>query len=139
MLDRALTKEKVSLEVVLENINAAVDSLALCRFTSFSLSEEYYSRMLSSVTGVEYSENDFIKVGERIWNLERLFNNKAGFTHEDDTLPSRLTSEPISSGPAKGQVCRLDEMLQDYYKSRGWDEKGRPLKYKLKELGLENV
>jgi len=139
LLDRALTKEKVSLEVVLENTNAAVDSLALCRFTSFSLSEEYYSRMLSSVTGVEYSENDFIKVGERIWNLERLFNNKAGFTHEDDTLPSRLTSEPISSGPAKGQVCRLDEMLQDYYKSRGWDGKGQPLQYKLKELGLENV
>lgn len=139
LLDRTLTGEKVSLEVVLENLNAAVDSLALCRFTSFALSEEYYSRMLVSVTGVEYSENDLLRIGERIWTLERLFNNKAGFGKEDDTLPYRLLHEPVPSGPVKGQVCRLNEMLPQYYRARGWDELGRPTEKKLAELGLSDV
>lgn len=139
LLDRKLTAEKVSLEVVLENINAAVDSLALCRFTSFALSEEYYSRLLKSVTDVDYSENDFVLLGERIWNLERIFNQKIGFTHKDDTLPERILSEPVKNGPAKGQVCRLDEMLPGYYRARGWSTKGVAHSRKLKELGLEDV
>ena len=139
LLDRMLTGEKVSLEVVLENLNAAVDSLALCRFTSFALSEEYYSRMLTSVTGEEYSENDLLRIGERIWNLERIFNNKAGFSHEDDTLPYRILNEPVTSGPAKGQVCRLGEMLPQYYRARGWDTQGRPTERKRAALGLSDV
>jgi aldehyde:ferredoxin oxidoreductase len=139
LLDRTLTGEKVSLEVVLENLNAAVDSLALCRFTSFALSEEYYSRMLTSVTGVEYSENDLLHVGERIWNLERIYNNRAGFTHMDDSLPFRILHEPVSSGPAAGQVCRLGEMLPQYYRARGWDEHGHPTDRKLAALGLSDV
>jgi len=139
LLDRDLTKEKVSLEIILENQIAAVDSLVLCRFTGFALSEEYYSRMLVSVTGEEYSENDFIKIGEKIWNTERLFNNRAGFTNADDSLPSRITGEPVLEGPAKGKVCRLSEMLPLYYRARGWDEEGRPRKEKLAELGIEDV
>ncbi|MHC1605437.1 MAG: aldehyde ferredoxin oxidoreductase family protein, partial [Candidatus Methanofastidiosia archaeon] len=139
LLDRFLTEEKVPLEIILENLNAAVDSLVMCRFTSFALSEEYYSRMLSSVTGTEYSENELIKIGEKIWNLERLFNNKAGFTYKDDKLPRRMMSEPISEGPAKGQVCKLNEMLGEYYLSRGWDDRGRPTARKLEELGLADV
>ncbi|HOP09708.1 MAG TPA: aldehyde ferredoxin oxidoreductase C-terminal domain-containing protein, partial [Candidatus Methanofastidiosa archaeon] len=139
LLDRDLTKEKVSLEVVLENLNAAVDCLALCRFTGFALSEEYYSRMLSAVTGVEYTENEFISIGEKIWNIERIFNNRAGFTKEDDRLPKRLLEEPVREGPAKGKVCRLDEMLPLYYKARGWDDEGAPMDHKIRELGIENV
>jgi aldehyde:ferredoxin oxidoreductase len=63
--------------------------------------------------------------GERIWNLERDFNNKAGFTAKDDTLPRRLTTEPAKTGPAKGKVNGLAEMLPEYYKLRGWDENGQ--------------
>ncbi|MCC7569295.1 MAG: aldehyde ferredoxin oxidoreductase family protein [Candidatus Methanofastidiosa archaeon] len=139
LLDRTLTTEKVSLEVVLENLNAAVDSIGMCRFTSFALSEEYYSRLLSSVTGVDYSEEGLLRLGERIWNLERLYNNRAGFTSEDDTLPSRILHEPVPSGPSAGHVCRLHEMLPDYYRARGWDEQGRPRQKKLAEVGLDHV
>jgi len=78
-----------------------------------------------------------MKAGERIHNMERLFNLKAGFTNKDDTLPLRLLKEPIPSGPSKGEVCQLDRMLPEYYKLRGWDKEGVPTKEKLRELGLE--
>jgi len=139
LLDRDLTKEKVSLEIVLENLNAAVDSLVMCRFTGFALSEEYYSRMLSAVTGIDYTENEFIRIGEKIWNVERMFNNRAGFTEKDDRLPRRLTDEPIPEGPSEGKVCRLHEMLSLYYRARGWDDKGAPTNQKIIGLGIEDV
>ncbi len=77
-----------------------------------------------------------MQAGERIWNLERLYNLKAGLTHKDDTLPKRLLEEPIKTGPNAGKVHRLSELLPDYYKLRGWDDKGVPTSAKLKELGL---
>ncbi|MBN1333686.1 MAG: aldehyde ferredoxin oxidoreductase, partial [Synergistales bacterium] len=76
--------------------------------------------------------------GERIWNLERLFNLREGLNPEkEDTLPKRLLNEPIPSGPSEGKVSRLKEMLPEYYKLRGWDEKGIPTDEKLRELGLK--
>ena len=77
-----------------------------------------------------------MKAGERIYNLERIFNLGAGFTAADDTLPKRLLEEPIPEGPSKGYVCKLDEMLPEYYELRGWDKEGRPTDAKLKELNL---
>ena len=77
-----------------------------------------------------------MKAGERIFNLERLFNLGAGFTRKDDTLPERFLKEPLPEGPAKGKVAMLDEMLPEYYVLRGWDKSGRPTENKLKELGL---
>ena len=67
------------------------------------------------MTGVDYSTEEFMKTGARIWNLERLFNLKAGLTGEDDTLPPRLLNDPIKTGPSKGEVSNLDEMLPEYY------------------------
>ena len=80
----------------------------------------------------------FIQAGERIWNLERLFNLKAGLTKKDDTLPERLLNMPVPEGPAKGMVSRLPEMLPEYYQLRGWDENGIPTEQRLKELQLES-
>jgi aldehyde:ferredoxin oxidoreductase len=77
-----------------------------------------------------------MKVGERIWNLEKLFNMKAGLTRKDDTLPKRLLSEPMPAGPAKGLTVPLDEMLTEYYRLRGWDDQGAPTQEKLASLGL---
>ena len=77
-----------------------------------------------------------VKAGERIFNAERLFLVRAGLNKKDDTLPSRLTSEPMPAGPAKGQICELDRMLPMYYQLRGWDDEGRPTRKKLEELGL---
>jgi aldehyde:ferredoxin oxidoreductase len=78
-----------------------------------------------------------MKAGERIWNLEKIFNLKAGITGKDDRLPDRLLKEPMPGGPAKGKVAELSKMLPEYYQLRGWDKEGVPTKEKLKELGLE--
>jgi aldehyde:ferredoxin oxidoreductase len=71
-----------------------------------------------------------------VWNIERLFNIKAGFTTKDDTLSQRMLKEPMPEGPAQGQVCRLNEMLSEYYQIRGWDPQGVPTQEKLKSLSL---
>ena len=78
-----------------------------------------------------------MKCGERIWNLERLFNLKAGFSSADDTLPPRLLGDPMPEGPHKGRVSRVPEMLPRYYEARGWDARGVPTPEKLAELGLD--
>jgi aldehyde:ferredoxin oxidoreductase len=75
-------------------------------------------------------------IGERIWNLERLFNLREGFGRNDDTLPRRFLSEPLTTGPTKGQVVELDKMLDEYYRARGWDNEGRPTRRTLERLGL---
>lgn len=76
-------------------------------------------------------------VGERIWNLERLFNIREGFGRRDDTLPHRLLYEPLQDGPTKGQIVELEPMLNEYYRSRGWDDDGRPSKRTLQRVGLK--
>ncbi|MEE8381721.1 MAG: aldehyde ferredoxin oxidoreductase family protein [Thermodesulfobacteriota bacterium] len=119
-----------------QNATAVINSIGMCVFTSFALQFSDYGSLLRAVTGLTYSDDDLLKAGERIWNLERLFNLKAGFTKKDDTLPPRLLNEPIPSGPAKGEVCDLHQMLPEYYKLRGWDEEGKPTKEKLAELDL---
>lgn len=77
--------------------------------------------------------------GERIWNLERLFNLREGFTKKDDCLPPRFSQESLPRGHSKGQVVDLEPMLEEYYRLRGWDKDGVPTEEKLKELGLEQL
>jgi len=93
--------------------------------------------MIVAATGFDYSTDDVMKCGDRIWNLERLFNLKAGIKPEEDTLPKRFLEEPLPEGPQKGAVVKLRELLPEYYKVRGWSEKGIPTEEKLKELELE--
>ncbi|HNR61169.1 MAG TPA: aldehyde ferredoxin oxidoreductase C-terminal domain-containing protein, partial [Thauera sp.] len=76
------------------------------------------------------------EVGERIWNMERMFNNAAGFTAKDDNLPPRLTQEPAKTGPAKGLVNGLAKMLPEYYQVRGWTPEGQPTAETRARLGL---
>ncbi|MGQ9596496.1 MAG: aldehyde ferredoxin oxidoreductase family protein [Thermoproteota archaeon] len=135
-IDRFSTVNKAGLVIYQQNLYAAMDTLIACRFTGYGLDEEYYSRLLSAATGVRYSAEDLMLVGERVWNLERLFNLREGFSRRDDTLPKRLLSEPLATGPTKGQVVELDKMLNEYYRARGWDDEGRPTERVLKRLGL---
>ena len=134
MVDRLKTEGKAGLLVLFQNISAAVDSLVLCRFSQFALNPEHYARMLSAVTGIEYTDTDLLTIGERIYNLERLYNVKAGAG--EDTLPKRLLTEKLSAGHSKGHVVHLDVMLQEYYTIRGWDDKGRPEKETISRLGI---
>ncbi|MCX8173438.1 MAG: aldehyde ferredoxin oxidoreductase family protein [Thermoplasmata archaeon] len=134
MVDRLKTEGKAGLTVLLQNISAAVDSLVLCRFSQFGLNPEHYAEMLSAATGIDYSDTDLLLAGERIYNLERVYNVRARVP--GDTLPKRLLTEKLKEGHSKGYVVELDTMLRQYYEIRGWDENGVPLKETLKRLGL---
>jgi aldehyde:ferredoxin oxidoreductase len=90
----------------------------------------------AAATGVGYTYEEMVKVGERTWNLERLWNLKAGFTKADDSLPERLLKKAHTDGPSAGVTVQLNVMLPVYYKERGWDEEGVPSPEKLSELGL---
>ena len=128
--DRLTFSGKAALVQTLQDEMAAFDSLALCRFAWPDMSENEFANLLSAATGVHYSISEFMKCGERIWNLERLFNVKAGFTKKDDTLPERFfKSDGINR-------AGFDKALDEYYGLRGWDENGVPTEEKLRELGL---
>jgi aldehyde:ferredoxin oxidoreductase len=86
-----------------------------------------------------YTAEDVVKIGERTWNLERLFNLEAGLTKADDTLPQRLLKDAHKSGPSAGVVVDLDAMLPVYYRERGWSADGVPTPEKLAELGLASA
>jgi len=136
VMDPRITEGKAGLDITFQNLTAALDSAGACLFSTFGIGAPELAEMLSAVTGVEYSVDEFMKIGERIWNQERLWNLTQGYTTADDTLPERLLKDPIKTGPAKGEVNRLGEMLPEYYQLRGWDDKGVPSKAKLKELSL---
>jgi aldehyde:ferredoxin oxidoreductase len=135
-LDPFETEEKAGWLKIFQDLTAVVDSVGMCLFNTFALGGPEVLEYLEAATGIEMSLDELMKTGERIWNLERLFNFRAGLTGKDDRLPDRLLKEPISSGPAKGRVVELAKMLPEYYELRGWDKEGQPTKARLKELGL---
>ncbi|NQU62802.1 MAG: aldehyde ferredoxin oxidoreductase, partial [SAR324 cluster bacterium] len=121
-----------------QNETAFVESCGLCVFP-YMLTEdgiEYAAEYYTAATGLYYSEDDVRKLGERIFNLEREFNRRLGFTRKDDALPRRLTEEPHPEGIGEGNVVPLEEMLDRYYELRGWSNDGLPSKEKLSELGI---
>ena len=113
------------------------DSCGACKFMGMVLTPADWALLISKGTGLDLTEDEFKKTGERIYNLERAFNIREGATRADDTLPARLLEEPMPEGPGEGQVVNLDVLLDAYYEFRGWDKNGKPTPEKLKELGLE--
>jgi len=138
-LDPDSIEEKPAWLKAFQDLTASFDSSGLCLFTTFAIGGEELAAQMTAATGIPYTADTIMKAGERIWNLERLFNLAVGFTSADDTIPSRLMSEPIPTGPAKGKISRLPEMLPNYYQVRGWDESGVPTDAKLAELGLARL
>jgi len=135
---------KVASAIATQHLTAVGDSLVLCRFAmeaalGLAINDEY-GDLLGAVTGWGPTTAELTAVGERIVNLERIFNVKEGIGRNDDALPYRVMSEGIPQGPHKG--CRtpsgkLDELLDSYYQSRGWDKNGIPGLERLRLLGLE--
>ena len=121
-----------------QEMTAIMDSLGLCNWPLMGLKINNFVLMVNSCLGTSYKAEDLLMIGERIWNIERLFNLSAGFDHSKDMLPERFLKEEIREGPAQGQINRLGEMLPEYYRLRGWSENGEPLPETLKTLGLEN-
>jgi aldehyde:ferredoxin oxidoreductase len=135
-LDPLSLEGKAAWVKIFQDLTAVIDSLGLCLFTSFALGAEDYKDMFNAIVGQDLTTESLLQTGDRIWNLERLFNLKAGVSPDQDRLPRRLVSEPIPSGPAKGNVHRLPELLPEYYKERGWNEQGLPTEEKLAELAI---
>ncbi len=141
--DRRSTKDKPAFAARSQHFTAVGDSLVLCRFTAergFGLFlDEPYARMVRAVTGWDVTVEELERVGERIVNLERLFNVREGVRRAQDTLPWRVMHEPIPEGPSAGMHCPPDElgaMLDAYYALRGWDADGVPTASRLATLDL---
>ncbi|MFK9094676.1 aldehyde ferredoxin oxidoreductase family protein [Bacillus salipaludis] len=133
--DRLQPEGKGELLKVFQDMLAFSDSMNICKFSSFSENAEHYAEQYSAMTGVQLTADDVMKAGERIYNLERYYNNLAGFNkREDDFLPKRFTEEP-ASGNSSGVVSRMDIMLEEYYQVRGWQD-GLVPNEKLRELGI---
>lgn len=140
--DRFSTERKGELTKWNQDLTALFETGILCSFipSMGMLSVGTFGKMMAAATGYkDFADPDYLwKAGERIFNLERMFNVREGFGVDDDIFPKRLTSEPMPAGPSKGQVFELDELRKDYYKARGWNAKtGVPTAATLKKLGLE--
>jgi len=135
-LDRFSTAGKPEIVALFQDIAAVVDSAVLCRFLQFAMGLSTFSEMLRAVTGLDFSDEELLSVGRRIYTMERLFNNRAGFTRADDALPPRFFQEELRTGSSRHRLVRLEEMLDRYYAVRGWDSQGAPLAATLAELGL---
>jgi len=137
-----------------ENLQTVYDSLMLCKFSrgiyiySNMHIDKYkdiytkWAHMYNLATGIPLTGEELRTAGERIYNLEKAYNVREGWTRKDDWLPPRVFKDPILWGPAKGSVVTEEELnflLDDYYSSRGWTEDGMPAEKKLIELGLNDV
>ncbi len=140
-LDPRTTKDKPLAVKLGQQEKAIVQSSGLCQFGLMSddISNWSLLQLINAATGFDYTKDEITLVGERINNLVRSFNVREGFSRKDDTLPHRSLNEPLSDGPQKGQIIKLDEMLSKYYELCGWDENGIPSKEKLLRLGLDFV
>ncbi len=130
------TEGKAQACATTQDFVAMVDSSGLCLFTTGVWGYEEFAKMLNADLDGDWDAARLREVGERVWNIEKLFNLAAGLDKRDDTLPPRILHDPAPDGFNKGGVCQLDVMLPQYYAARGWDEEGVPSKKKLGSLGL---
>ena len=127
---------KPELVKAFQDATAAFDSAGICIFTSFAWGLADVAPQVAAACGDQYTTEELEKIGERIWNMERDFNNNAGFTAADDSLPKRLLTEAAKTGPGKGVVSKLPEMLPKYYEVRGWNADGTIKPETRERLGL---
>lgn len=138
-VDRLAYEGKGELVKEAQDTVAVKDSLSFCVLSSAGTSLEDLAELFSAATGFEVSPQDLLEAGERINNLERLFNIREGFTRSDDTLPRRFLKEPILDNQGSPQTVDLDRLLDMYYQARDWDQEGYPLPETLTRLGLREA
>jgi aldehyde:ferredoxin oxidoreductase len=134
--DPLVAEGKPELVMAFQDATAAFDSAGICIFTSFAWGLADVAPQVAAACGPEFTLENLAKIGERIWNMERDFNNRAGFTAKDDNLPPRLLNEAAKTGPAKGLTSKLPEMLPKYYEVRGWTAEGTLKPETRQRLGL---
>ena len=137
-------KGKAKITKAFQDLSAVIDAAGLCIFFAvrnlagkdLDVPPNGIMEYLNAATGADYSIEELICAGERVITAERQFLARAGMSRKDDTLPDRLTREPMPSGPAKGMVCHLEEMLDEYYREQNWTADGIPTRDRLISLGL---
>ncbi len=134
--DPLVTEGKPGLVKAFQDATAAFDSAGLCIFTSFAWTLDNVAPQIDAACEGDWTAEKLIEVGERIWNLERDFNLKAGLTAKDDTLPKRFLTEAANTGPAEGKTSGLEKMLPEYYELRGWTREGELTAQTRQRLGL---
>jgi len=136
-IDRFTMTGKPDLLVLKQNQKATEDSLVICAFAGWALGLDYYARFLKAITGIDYDVIELLEIGERIYNLERLFNVREGMNKKDDSLPPRFINEPLKEGLSKNHVVPLERMLEQYYYVREWDNDGVPKPELLEKLSIK--
>jgi len=137
VLDRFKTEGKGILNAKSQNIMSVMDSLKMCKFTFYGgMKLTHILEYLEAITGMVMTVEELLEVGERIYNLKRLYNIECGIGAKDDTLPERITAEPRHDVGTGEYLPDLDTMLEEYYRERGWDSDGRPEIKTLERLGL---
>ena len=134
--DPLVTEGKAALVKAFQDATSAVDSSGLCVFTTFAWTLDDIAPQINAAIPGDWTTDKLLEVGERIWNMERMFNNRAGFTAADDKLPERLVKDAAKTGPAKGLVSGLDKMLPEYYELRGWTSEGVPTNETIDRLAV---
>lgn len=129
-------KGKGELTKLMQDLHAFSDSMDLCKFSAFAMGADEYAEQYQAFVGIPFTADDVLKAGERIYNLERRYNNLAGFGAGADTLPTRYTDEASKMPGSEGHVCELKPMLEEYYAARGWEDGVVP-EAKLVELGID--
>jgi len=135
--DRFGVEGKGRIVALMEDWHQVLESMIICKF--FPVPPAYVATFYTLVTGRAKKLPELVEAGARIFNLQRMFNIACGVSRKDDTLPQRLLEEPLNEGACKGQVVKLEPMLEEYYRYRGWDEKGNPKKETLEKLGLLEI
>lgn len=137
-VDPFTTEGKAQMVIDDQNLYCAKWSLVVCDF--YAIGYKNIARLASAATGWNLGVDDMKVIGERVWNLIKLFNIREGFKRKDDTLPFRISNAPLKGGRADGHLVNpkdFSKMLDEYYRLRGWDSQGRPTEEKLKALGLK--
>jgi aldehyde:ferredoxin oxidoreductase len=132
--DPLVWEGKGKLLKIFQDLHAISDSFDICKFNAFSEGINEYVAQFAAMTGIDIDADGLMRTGERIYNLERYYNNLVGFTGKNDTLPEKFLKLP-GSGPASGHVCELEKMKKEYYEARGWADGVVP-ENKLRELQI---
>ncbi len=136
---------KAEAVIFFENLNAIIDSLGLCKNDTWSQSAECpgldeFADMMTALSGITFSANQLLTIGERIYNVERAFNSRSGLTRENDKIPDKFFNDPIQTKLKVLDRTKFEKLKSDYYKLRGWNvDTGHPTKKKLVELGLHSI
>lgn len=129
---------KPDLLALKQNQSAVEDSLVSCKFAGFAVGFDFMARFVTAITGKDFNISRLLEIGERIYNLERVYNVACGFDRGQDTLPPRFLDKPLKEGLSKDHVVPLEKMLDEYYAVRNWDDKGVPTPELLEKLQIAN-